>query len=512
MTGRPMASINHYSIDRAKRSLLHFGIGKAASAGLGIVVLVMAVRLLPPKDYGIYIALIAFLELFYVVTGFGLSTVAQRYVAEFRMKAHPAQFRKFLLRVVALRMLLACVSALAVSIVSQPLVALLGLELSREAQWLFVALLIFGSGTRYFDEVFPSLLLQGYTQGLVFISNAVKMVVLAAALMLDSDFGYREILWLELGTAFLVYATGASLLGRYLSLTADATTGEAEYVNDRMWPVAARFYLVQLIGQAYGPNAVKLLLSKIMGLVETATFGFLQALADMIRNYLPAYLLATWVRPLMISRYLQRRDMGEVSAIANVVFKLSLMGVVPFAVFFSAHGDRFAGWVSSGKYVEAATVLTLLMGLIALQSLHAVMSMVTVTVERAGANVVATCVCCTSLPLAVWFSRYWGLAGIVGAMALAECLWVGIVWGWLARGGLTVRFDVLGPVKIFVSGLIVAVAIRFVGGGVAEGWTLMLHLMLGGLGVLAIAAVLKPFSTDERVIIGRLIPARFFFW
>lgn len=512
MTDRVMTHNNHYSLDRAKRSLLHFGIGKVASAGFGIVVLVLSVRLLPAKDYGTYIALLAFLELFYVVTGFGLSTVAQRYVAEFRMKAHPADFRRFLSRMVALRLFFAFFSALVVMVVAEPLLAMLGLELSAEVQYLFVMLLVVGSCTRYLDEVFPSLLLQAYTQGLVFMANALKTLALCSAVFFSSNFDFRLMLVLELSVSILAALVGISLLWRYLRTAQPVAAGGEQYGNRQMWPVAIRFYFVQLIGQLYGPNAFKLLLSKIMGLTQTATFGFLQALADMIRNYLPAYLLASWVRPLMVSRYVQRRDMGEVSTVANVVFKLSLMGVVPFAAFFSVHGDRFSAWVSSGKYVEATMVLTALMALIVLQSLHTIMSMVTVTVERAGANVVATAVCCVALPLAGWLSSYWGLAGVVAAMVLAECLWVGIVWAWLAKAGLVVRFDLRGILKILAAGLLVVLAVCATESLAVAGWQLMLFLALTGLAVLAISALLKPFGNDERAIIGRLIPARFFIW
>lgn len=507
-----MVHKNHYSMAKAKRSLLHFGIGKAASAGFGIVALVLTVRLLPARDYGAYVALIAFLELFYIVTGFGLSTVAQRYVAEFRMKAHPSHFRQFISRIVVLRLLLALLAAMVAMVVSEPLLALLGLDLSLEMQWLFVVLLVSGSCTRYLDEVFPSLLLQAYTQGLLFMGNALKALVLGGATMIDQAFGYSEMLGLELSISILTFLVGTVLLWRYLRTDLLLADGDEKYGNQKMWPVATRFYFVQLIGQVYGPNAIKLLLSKIMGLAQTATFGFLQALADMIRNYLPAYLLATWVRPLMVSRYVQHRDMGEVNAMANVVFKLSLIGLVPFAAFFSVHGDRFASWVSSGKYVEAAAVLTVLMALIAMQSLHTVMSMVTVTVERAGANVAATVACCLALPLALWLSHYWGLVGVVAAMALAEFLWVGIVWAWLAKDGLTVSFDLRGSAKIIVAGVLTVPVIVASDGIVASDWMLMLVLALTGLAVLGITAWLKPFGNDERAIIGKLVPVRFFIW
>lgn len=507
-----MADDKHYSLARAKRSLLHFGVGKAASAAFGLVVLVLTVRLLPAKDYGIYVALIASLEIHYILTGFGLSTVAQRYVAEFRVLTPPAHFRQFIARIVLLRLLFALLAAVAVLLVAQPLLALLTIDLTDTTRWLFVLLLVSGSCTRYLDEVLPALLLQAYTQGLLLLSNVVKVLVLGRVSWAGQGFGYEEMLRLELAISILVCLVGVLLLWRYLRVAPTAAGQAPNHENPRMWPVAVRFYLVQVLGQVYGANAVKLMLSNILGLTQTAAFGFFQSLADMIRNYLPAYLLATWVRPLMVSRYVQSRDLGEISIMANVVFKLSLMGVAPFAAFFAIHGDAFSAWVSSGKYVEAAAVLTALTVLIALQSLHVVVGMVTTTLERAGGNVAATVVCCVALPLAVWLARYWGLVGVVAAMALAECLWVGIVWALLARDGLKLALDLRGAAKIIAAAVLAALVIRAAAGLVAAGWAMLLVLALAGVLVLVITALLKPFGDGERAIVGKLMPARFIVW
>lgn len=507
-----MSDTNHYSLARARRSLIHFGIGKGASAGFGLFALVLTVRLLPATDYGIYVALIAFLEIYYLVTGFGLSTVAQRYITEHRIKSHPAHFCRFVVRMVLLRLLYALLGAGALILVAEPLLHLFAIDLARETQWQFGALLVFGSCTRYLDEVFPALLLQAYTQVLLFMSNVLKVLILGSAALLGLGFGFGELLLADLLISFLALLGGLLLLWRYLAIDRNLTSGETTHENPLMWRVALRFYFVQLLGQVYGPNAIKLLLSRFIGLAQTAAFGFYQALVDMIRNYLPAYLLATWVRPLMVSRYLDRRDLREVSMMANLLFKLSLMGVAPFAAFFAVHGDAFSAWVSAGKYVEAGTVLTLLSVVLALQSLHVVLGMIVTTVERPDASIVATLACCIALPLAAWLSLSWGLAGVATAMALAECQWIGIAWTLLARDGLRFSLDLYGATKIFAAGLIAAAGIRAISGPVGADWTTLIPLALAGLIVLGAAALLKPFRADERELIGRLIPARFFIW
>ncbi len=444
---------HHYSLARARSSLLHFGIGRLLSALTGFLVLVQLVRLLEPRDYGTYIALIAFLEIFYLASGLGLSTVAQRYVAEYRIKFGTGDFAGFLWRLLRLRFLFSLAGAALCAAGGAFYGRVHGATLPMEAAALFLLLLVAGSCMRYFDEVFPALLLQAYTQGLALLSNTVKAATLALAGWSQWTLDYRHLVALELATALIALAAAYSLLLRYLARDEAAAPGKGGPAAPHMWQVARRFYLVQVLGQAYSPNAVKLLVTKLLGLQQTALLGFLQSLTDMLRNYSPAYLLAGWLRPLMVSRFVDRRDTREVGNLASLVFKLSLMLLVPFAAWFATSGDLLARWLSNGKYAEASGVLVLLTALVAAQGLHLLMSMVCATLERANANILATAGACLTLPLAMLLSSAYGLAGVVQAMLAGEVFWLAVVMGALRRAGYQIRIDLAGSLKILSTGI-----------------------------------------------------------
>ena len=91
-----LATVSYYSLHTARRGLLHFVLGKVGSAALGASFLLLTVRLLDPVAYGRYITVMAMAEMFYLVTGLGLSTVAQRYVAEYRLRAPANEFAALL--------------------------------------------------------------------------------------------------------------------------------------------------------------------------------------------------------------------------------------------------------------------------------------------------------------------------------------------------------------------------------------------------------------------------------
>jgi O-antigen/teichoic acid export membrane protein len=411
-------TLAHYTTDHARRSLLHFLLGKGVSAAAGITVLLVLIRIMTTADFGYYVAAIAFLEIFYLASGFGLSTIAQRYVAEFRVKAGNSDFKHFVRAILARRTLYA-VAASAVVALAAGLWQMADFALPLVAmQPAFYGILLFGSVTRYFDEIFPALLLQGHSQSLVLLSHSIRLIGLFGCQLNGLVVGVNEILVIELIAGMSCSISAWVMLSRYLVNNASVAEPSEAHHNPLMKGVARRFYIVQLFGQVYGPNSGKLVVAEYLGLAATGAYGFIQSLTDMLRHYLPAYLLANWARPLMISRYLARRELHEVNAMASVMLKLSLLCIVPAGAFSLAGGDIFLSWISGGKVTEGAVILTAFCCLMALQSLHVVIGMITITVEQANACVIATLAACVALPTSIAGAWLFGSTGVVVGMML----------------------------------------------------------------------------------------------
>jgi O-antigen/teichoic acid export membrane protein len=508
-------SSSYYSALRARRSLLQFALGKGLSAIVGIAVLLLSVRMMATNEFGLYVAAIAFVEIFYLATGFGLSTIAQRYVAEFRLKADGKQFAGFLHGIVLRRVLYAITGAAAVG-AAGALWASAGMAVPPVIQLpVFYALLVFGCITRYADEIFPALLLQAYTQGLLLASHLLRLGGLVACMAMNVALGFEEMLVIEVAASLVCSIGSLLLLRRYLATDLPVSDVSTPYSNPLMASVAGRFYVVQLLGQLWGPNTGKLIVAERLGLIATATYGFVQSITDMLRNYLPAYLLSSWLRPLMISRYLARGDLQEVNAMASLMFKLSLLCIVPAGAFFLAGGNIFVAWASGGKVTEGAVLLATFCLLLALQCLHVVIAMITVTVERANASVIATIAACVAFPLSFAGAVFFGPAGVVAGMAVGECVWIATVLVLLRREGLQIRLDARGSLLITLSALPAYAAVKLLpmlNPALSPLWFAVLGLTLSGLVVLAVNALWKPFVAIERSFIVRLVPQRYFIW
>jgi len=497
---------------RAKRSLIHFGIGKAGSAMAGFACLVIVVRVLAPEDYGVYVALIAILEIFFLLTGFGLSSIAQRYVAEYRVKAAPARFQSFIGSLLAGRFALASFFSLLAYLGGGWLLPTLNLERAEKSLAIFALLLVFGTLVRFLDELFASLLMQGSTQGLQFGRNLLKLGAMSASLA-GGGLDLSAMLLIETATHVLSVLAGCFLLRHHVLAFRNGTGGGDEhYANPKLWSVSLRFFAVQVFGQVYGDNALKLVVTRVLGASQTAVFGFAQSITDMLRNYLPAHMLIGWIRPLLVARYVERGDMDELAMLTNLILKLNLFIVTPVIAYFAFQGDILGDLVSGGKYPAVGLMLTCLTVLIAFQTMHLLLSLVTITLERANANIAATVFSCLGLPLAFVLTPRFGVVGVAWSLIASEFIWVVTVWMLLRLAGIRLNPEWLGNAKVATASAVAFLVVRDFGMPTHSWLACVLNLLLVGVVFLVLGALMKPFTSEERAVLGKLLPLRWFVW
>lgn len=505
MRGRP-AGNSYYSANAARRGLLHFALGKVVSAALGIAFLVLSIRALAPQSYGVYVTLLAAAELFYLVTGLGLSTVAQRYVAEYRLKALAPQFFAFLRRQMHLRLAFSVVAIVLLLLAWQPLMRWTGLGLA--ASWMpAVALLMLGwAGVSFLEEVMGACLLQGYAQVLSALRNGARVAVVGYSLWRGGGLSLETLVWAEALIALCSWLLAQALVSRWARRSPSAPGALAGFHAADMQAVARKFYVVQLAGQSYGINVTKMLVMRLLGAVEVASFGVAQSVADMVRNYMPAHLLAGWVRPMMVARYVQRRDIEEVAAIVNLVFKLNLICLLPMAAGFFIAGDELMDWLSKGHYPGVGLLLAVMMLGLVLQTLHLLLTMVALTLESARASLQGTFAACLALPVLVLLIWRFGTLGAALAMLVTELIWIGVAWATLSAQGHRLRFDFRAWGKIALATVAAALVSHWVKWDGPTG--LVVALAALGLSFLALLLVLRPQTDTEIQLLRQLFKRR----
>lgn len=417
-----------YSMAAARQSLIYFAFGKAGAAISGLAVLLVILRVAPVEVFGAYVALMAATEIFSIASGLGLSYFAQRYIPELRIRASAAQFNRQLWRLLAIRAVLALAFALLVWLVTSYRGSFLSVHLSSTASALFAASLFFGALMRYIDELLQSLLLQGWAQLQSVVRNLVRLGALSYGALVVASVDLQFLLAMEVAVGLLAVITGMLTFAHYSARTQAANSNVRTYHSlPDAWQQSIRFYFAQVLAQGYGANAMKLLVTSVVGVHGTAVLGFGQSLADLLRHYSPAFLLGGWVRPIMVARYVENDSAAALKPLTRLVVSLSIVGLLPFVIIFGVFGREVATLFAGGKYPEAAPLLAPLVGVVCLQAVHAVFGMVCATIERTAFVLIATAVCITTLPLAYVLTQSFGLGGTVAALFIGEVLWVATV-------------------------------------------------------------------------------------
>ena len=421
-----MTVVGYYSPANARRSLLHFFTGKAGSAVTGIAVLVLTVRLAHTTSFGNYVALIALTEIFYLLSGLGLSFFVQRYVPELRIKATPKQFRREIRRLCLWRCLLAIAFSIPLAFLLSKSSRLLGIESLSGLEGIFVLGLLFGSVMRFNDEIAQSLLLQGWLQLQTLARNLLRLGSLGIAAGIPLSVDLELLLTIEAFVAIAAAAGGFGILEAYLRSDSEDSeiAAHSPHKLPRAWEQSFRFYGAQLLAQTYSANALKLLVSGVYGVNGAAEFGFAHSVVDLLRNNSPAFLLSGWIRPLMVARYVETRSVDVVMTLSKLVIAVSIIGLLPFAYSSLVYGTELAKIVGSERYAGASVLFAPLVVIASLQAVHNVLGMVCAAVENTVAVLRATALCSITLPLAYYLTSLLGLLGTCTSIMIGELIWV----------------------------------------------------------------------------------------
>lgn len=496
-----------YSGAAARKSLLHFVGGKLIAAALSVSYLLITVRAMEPVQYGRYVALLAICDVFYVTTGLGLSTIAQRYLAEYRISAIALDFNAFLRGTLRRRLVQSILFALVLVALWRPLMAVTGLSLTIDWVPVIFVLLVASAGVSYLEEVMSALLLQGYSQALGIARNLIKLLFVTVIIVTSTLLPLRSLMYIEGSVALMSWLCAEYLVRRWSRLAPSAVQAKEGFASQSMARVSLRFYAVQLIWAGYSPSMVKLIVTRVLGVAQTAALGVAQSMTDLLRNYMPAHLLSGWVRPIMVARYVASRDVRELSLVTNLILKVNLFGLVLAAAVFIVMGDQLMAWVTKGRYVDLGLLLALFTGVVMLQSAHVLLSMVILTLEQAGVSLRATLAAAATLPILVLALLVIGLNGAAIGLAIGEAVWIGVAWLLLRRRRYMLSFDVWGVLKIGIAGLAAtAVGNLCTDTQVNFSWwgaSLAMALTYG-----IVVLVLRPASASEIVLVRRLFAAR----
>jgi hypothetical protein len=379
--------IARYGVERVRKGLTHFILGKAVSAGGGLLAMVLVVRMLSIPDFANYSVLIALVEVATALSGLGIVHVMLRYVPELYVKHYRQALQKlvwgaFLLRTGVLLVVIWVVWAL-----SGTLAPLIGLAGQVDAFSAFLLIVIFRTTSHFLSQVLESTLHQGIAQA-GFSATSLLRVVGMFYLLSSGHASLLDVIWVEIAAEVLGVSIMLLGMARILNpaLTQPVPSDDGTWLRLNL-PQMARFalsgYAQHMVGLPFGSNTNRLVGGYLFAPALMASFGFAQAIYEYVKRYLPAQLLIGLIRPIVVARYSTHRNFSFVAATCDRVMRVNVLLIAALLCVLAIGGRQIFEWLTVGKYgLDAVLMVALLMVVLALETQRLLLEVLAQTVER----------------------------------------------------------------------------------------------------------------------------------
>lgn len=502
-----------YSGFAIKRSAGHFIIGKIASALLTFTLLLCLVRVLTIPDYAAYITLVAGLDIALIVANVGLPWIEARYLPEFRLHASKAILIRFVIQLIQCHVIVLLLLALPVWLSLDWLLLKMDmLPYLKAAQLYVIMLVIEGSGRSLRDSVLGALLQQGAAQISLVTRNLVFISALGV-LAYQGEISLVNVITIELLAAFISVLVSLIGLGCHLRRIEVNENSDWKAPNWlQMWTVARDMYFSEMVTLIYSSQIFTLIIRYNLGAEATAVFGFLRNIYAQVMNYLPAALLFGLIRPKLVASYVGNGGIAELTRNANIVGKFSLFVLMPLLVFACLASEELITLLSGGKFSHSGYYLAGLLSALVPFSQRQLLETVAVVTENSHFCNYAALLGIFTLPITyaliqLGFDLWSPIISItLGNLIFCSTILIGVTRKTLYRA------DFLGFYKLLLAALISYLAcLLILVSGQSWAWIITVALLTCSV-FLLVAAIIKPFSDEERLRINQIIKRNLFVW
>lgn len=500
----------HYSKTAVRASLLHFIFGKALNAVVSLGTIVLMARWIAPADYGAYIAFAALQVTMLAASTLGIETTAERFLPELRIRHADRDLLGFVLSALVARVGTLLLMTVVCWLAAGPITALVGLQAHADAfrWWALVVLL---AGMLAMASALQEAMLHQRQAQLCMTVYILARLLLLIGLHQFRPLDLATLVWIEMA------ANGvAALIAMFLLLRrfhgSDWRTGWQIVLQHRQRLQRFAFfnYSAQLIFQFFNAEVMKLLVTRSLGVLQAARYGFVYSLSDTVQRYLPAVLLLRMIKPVFVSRYTQSRDFGQLNQMARIILKLNLLLLAPIIALAAIYGGELLAMVSGGKYGDAHWVLFGVLCLLLPVSHQQVLSLLASTLERNAMQLYAGLASTVAFPCALVLLPRLGPYGAIAASAISGLIYNVFATSYLRRAGYDYRPDVRGA-AVFLAGGLALCAVAALVRAFWPGWPGMLAAAaLGGLAYLAVVRLLGAFQPEERAMLNSVLPKKVF--
>jgi O-antigen/teichoic acid export membrane protein len=487
----------HYGLDRIRSTLTHFLLGKGFTVVCSVTVLLLLARGLSVAEFATLVLLQAIVNVVGLLSSFGATQTTVRYIPVLRAEGNNRPMYRMLFVSIAVRAAMIGVFLLSVLVISPYLARWIDFG---NWLWLLPWYLIVGwlrLLSFFLQRLAESLLWQKASQYSLALAAAVKLAIVAW-LVTVGELGLFEVVMAELASEALGVAVILVALVFGWARDPERDRGDISWLSQhrsRVFRYGLWSYTQVLAGSLYGSAPNRLVVSRYLTVQDLGLFGFVSALADLARRYLPTRLLQGIIRPLFFAKYAERKDFGDLVTMGDFNFRVSFILLAFPTVFLFVGGVPFLDWLTAGKYGAGAYLLSGIFCVLGLESFRSQLELLVQSAERNQILLSGNLILSASLLAAIPLMDFAGVWSLVIANALGNVLSIVWILAGLRRRGVVVRtrWDLILRVVAMASVAICA------------GWLLghwLSHFLVGGIGALVLFAILliawAPLTSIER--------------
>lgn len=368
-----------------------FAIGKAISAPLTLLLVLVLAAVMSREQYASYVAAVAVLEIAVVLGTVGLDWVLQTTIAGVVVRGNAAQLVHAMLLLGMLPVVPYVLLAAALWQLAPAIDAAMGGVVTVEVLRLYAAVLLVEGPTRMLrDQMLGALLMQRVCQ----LAQIVRIVVLfgavAACVMLDVEVLASTVAHAELAAAcasLAVTAAGFAARVRRAWPSSGMSDALGAWLGWRSARFAANAYGSFVLMLPLGTEVMTAIVARYLGADATAAFGFVARLMEIARRYLPMDMFYSVLRPAAIGRYESGEGSAAFAQLRTDVDRMvgaNLIVVGLGTAVALAAGSPIVALLSRGNVESPPLLFPALLALLATHSIRRGVELVAYVVGQSG--------------------------------------------------------------------------------------------------------------------------------
>lgn len=508
--------MNPYRAKHVRHGMKHFLYGRAIQGVFSFLVMVLLVRYMSVVSYAGYVTATGLATLLAVLSMLGMDRVTTRYLPEGRLKANSADLERFVMRLRLFRIASVSFLCFIIFLFWGFFSSLLKLG---NGQLLLSAILAYSfthAITSYQRINLQSLMLQ---EGLRKATSLIWMLRLSGLLVmvvLFEDIGVELALWVT-ALSELAGLVWMSFFERsYIRQIHTASSVE----NSKPWPgnwrPLYRFgwqnYSIQLIGLLTQAQSLRLLAAIFLTPHVVAAYGFFQALAENVRQYLPLQLFRTMFEPVALAHHAKEGDFRRLNDMISTMLKMNMLVISLLSVWFFVGVEPIVGLMTGGKYLESTWILVASMVPIWLGTHFSLILIIANAVGMSGRLLWGSVFgALSSLALIVLALKSFGMPVLIATTALASMVANFYAVYAIRRHGFDYRIDWWRLFRVLAFAVISGAVVWLASQAVID-----LTTIIGSIQSIFVCLVVfsllnwkwKPFAIQERELLVKLVGSK----